>query len=35
MVPSSLIQIAEMLKWVALAVLLLNVAVILIRWAHW
>lgn len=35
MVPESLIRITEMLAWVGLGVLVLNVAVVLIRWAHW
>lgn len=34
MVPSSLLQIAELLKWVSLAVLLLNLAVIVVQYAH-
>lgn len=34
MVPSSLLQLAEMLKWVSLGVLLLNLAVIVIQYAH-
>ena len=35
MVPSPMIRITEMLAWVALAVLVLNVAVVVVRWAHW
>lgn len=34
MVPSSLLQIAHMLKWVSLAILLLNLAVIFVQYAH-
>lgn len=34
MVPSSLLQFAEMLKWVSLGVLILNVVVILAKYAH-
>lgn len=34
MVPSSILQFAEMLKWVALAVLLLNFAVIVAHYAR-
>lgn len=34
MVPSSLLQIAEMLKWVSLTVLLLNLALIVVQYAH-
>ena len=34
MVPSSFLQIAEMLKWVSLGVLVLNLAVIIAHYAH-
>lgn len=34
MVPSSILQLAEMLKWVALAVLLLNLAVIVAQYVR-
>jgi hypothetical protein len=35
MVPSWLLETAEMLKWVSLALLVLNLAAILVRYAHW